>query len=183
MTSYKNKTEEILFDTFAQHGKDFEKYTLPIITDYMDLCPDCGRWFECMPIIQEGIIVKKPVSLRACLLHDNPTKIVRQASFLVYYTNIILLDVPHADKDKIKERYNAMWHPVFRKWCIDENNPRKNEILNKYKNPRVYLNVKYQEKDKAKEFGAKWDAEKKKWFVMSNNSKLTEILQIFTKEE
>jgi hypothetical protein len=31
-------------------------------------------------------------------------------------------------------------------------------------NIRVYFNVKYSEKDKAKELGCRWDNERKKWY-------------------
>jgi len=39
-------------------------------------------------------------------------------------------------------------------------------------NSRVYLNVKYEDKDEAKLMGAKWDAEKKQWYAPHNVFKL-----------
>ena len=41
---------------------------------------------------------------------------------------------------------------------------------------KIYLNVKYEEKDEAKLLGAKWDPKKKKWYSFTNNTKLDELL-------
>lgn len=39
-------------------------------------------------------------------------------------------------------------------------------------NKRIYLNVKYADKDDAKKLGARWDPVKKKWYGYNNNSEL-----------
>lgn len=42
---------------------------------------------------------------------------------------------------------------------------------------RIYLNVKYEEKDQAKALGARWDIEAKKWYILSNlENKFKELL-------
>lgn len=42
MTSYKNHINELLLENIYQHNATFEKYNLPIMMDYMDMCPGCG---------------------------------------------------------------------------------------------------------------------------------------------
>jgi ribonuclease HI len=56
-----------------------------------------------------------------------------------------------------------------------------NENLNKNENKvdiyRIYLDVKYDEKDQAKALGARWDVEAKKWYIFSNlDNKFKELL-------
>ena len=49
-------------------------------------------------------------------------------------------------------------------------------------NKKIYLKVKYEDKDEAKSYGAKWDPSKKKWYYMSNlNKDKIELLQKFSK--
>lgn len=42
--------------------------------------------------------------------------------------------------------------------------------------PRVYLNVKYEDKDDAKSKGARWDASQKKWYIFEDNKNKKELL-------
>lgn len=43
---------------------------------------------------------------------------------------------------------------------------------NSEENKKIYLNVKYAEKDDAKKLGARWDPTKKKWYGYNNNTEL-----------
>lgn len=42
---------------------------------------------------------------------------------------------------------------------------------------KIYLNVSFQEKDKAKAKGARWDPAKKKWYIFENNENKKELLE------
>lgn len=44
-------------------------------------------------------------------------------------------------------------------------------------NIRVYFNVKYSEKDKAKELGCRWDNERKKWYCIDSNKGTSNVLE------
>jgi ribonuclease HI len=56
------------------------------------------------------------------------------------------------------------------------NTPKETPIINE-EVKRIYLNVKYEEKDQAKALGARWDMEAKKWYILSNlDNKFKELL-------
>jgi len=58
-------------------------------------------------------------------------------------------------------------------YCFECCEKKRQEDLNALLNKsRVYLNVKYEDKDEAKLMGAKWDTEKKKWYAPHNGFKL-----------
>lgn len=42
---------------------------------------------------------------------------------------------------------------------------------------RVYLRVRYEDKDDAKSMGARWNPEKKKWYAPNNSAKYTELIK------
>lgn len=44
---------------------------------------------------------------------------------------------------------------------------------------KIYLNVSFQEKDKAKADGARWDANAKKWYIYSNNEKKEYLISTY----
>lgn len=50
-----------------------------------------------------------------------------------------------------------------------------NNQKTKISNPRVYLNVKYADKDYAKSKGARWDADKKSWYIYEDNKNRVEL--------
>jgi ribonuclease HI len=56
-------------------------------------------------------------------------------------------------------------------------NPNGNPNSDSNNHKRVYLNVPYSEKDKAKAKGAKWDAEKKKWYIFENSQFKEELFK------
>lgn len=56
------------------------------------------------------------------------------------------------------------------------NNQQKSVISN----PRIYLKVKYANKDEAKAKGARWDVEKKLWYIYEDNSNKTFLLSKFS---
>lgn len=47
-----------------------------------------------------------------------------------------------------------------------------NKDVNNNKNNKIYLNIKFSEKDMVKNLGAKWDKNNKKWYCFSNNVQL-----------
>lgn len=72
--------------------------------------------------------------------------------------------------DEKKQKCVCPAHLTFNKktgYCRDENdyNAIYNNIISKFpKTYKVYLNIPYKNKDKAKDLGAKWDYLKKKWY-------------------
>ena len=83
------------------------------------------------------------------------------------------LYVPFDDKDEAKRlgaRFDGQkkcWYvpagtdlSAFSKWM-----PSSGAVKSVKK---LYLNVPFDDKDKAKSLGARWDGEKKKWYIMSN---------------
>lgn len=46
--------------------------------------------------------------------------------------------------------------------------------------PRIYLKVKYADKDDAKSKGARWDAEKKSWYIFEDNSNKSYLLSKYS---
>lgn len=62
--------------------------------------------------------------------------------------------------------------------------------MNNYREPqmniRVYLNVPYNDKDRAKELGCRWDSDMKKWYCIDSDygkSKITECVKLWNKPE
>ena len=47
----------------------------------------------------------------------------------------------------------------------------KNRYIIDNSSDKIYLNVPFENKDFAKEYGAKWDIHKKKWYYNNNLSK------------
>ena len=58
--------------------------------------------------------------------------------------------------------------------CIDEKEKEK-----RIKKEKIYLNVKYEDKETIKGMCGKWDRNKKKWYVYKDNKKIKEILEKF----
>ena len=46
--------------------------------------------------------------------------------------------------------------------------------------PRIYLKVKYADKDDAKSKGARWDADKKSWYIYEDNSNKPYLLSKYS---
>jgi len=46
---------------------------------------------------------------------------------------------------------------------------------------KIFLNIHYNDRKKAKEFGCIWDRKEKKWYCEDNNEKYEEILNLFEK--
>jgi len=86
----------------------------------------------------------------------------------------IYLEVPFKDKDIVKEK-GAKWDKNKAKWFIYSDNQYKEELLAKMKEiqkengAKIYLNVKFEDKNKAKEKGAKWDKAEGKWYTYESN--------------
>jgi len=60
-----------------------------------------------------------------------------------------------------------------------------NKSINNYQKPRIsqpriYLKVKYADKDDAKSKGARWDAEKKSWYIYEDNLDKTFLLSKYS---
>jgi len=60
-----------------------------------------------------------------------------------------------------------------------------NQSINNYQkqttsNPRIYLKVKYGDKDDAKSKGARWDANKKLWYIFEDNSNKNLLLSKYS---
>lgn len=50
----------------------------------------------------------------------------------------------------------------------------------KISHPRIYLKVKYADKDEAKNKGARWDADKKSWYIYEDNPNKTFLLSKYS---
>ena len=86
--------------------------------------------------------------------------------------NYIALD--YTDKDDAK-LLGCKWDIDAKKWYFTDNNKNKDEILRKYNvipktDKRFYLNLRYTDKERAKELGCKWDNDTKKWYVLTSNA-------------
>lgn len=87
----------------------------------------------------------------------------------------IYLEVPFQDKDIVKEK-GAKWDVDKRKWFIYSDNEYKEELLTRTKavqkenGEKIYLNVKFEDKNKVKDKGAKWDKDEKKWYIFESNN-------------
>jgi len=46
--------------------------------------------------------------------------------------------------------------------------------------PKIFLDVSFNEKDKAKSLGAKWDSVEKKWYTYADNPLLMKLNEYFT---
>ena len=57
------------------------------------------------------------------------------------------------------------------------NNHEKKTIIS---TPRIYLKVKYADKDDAKSKGARWDADKKSWYIFEDNSNKSYLLSKYS---
>jgi hypothetical protein len=44
---------------------------------------------------------------------------------------------------------------------------------------KIYLNVKFEDKNKVKEKGAKWDVDKKKWYIYNSNPNKTMLIETY----
>ena len=53
-------------------------------------------------------------------------------------------------------------------------------IDNKNKKEKIYLNVKFEEKEEIKMLDGKWDYKKKKWYIYSDNKNKLKILEKFS---
>ena len=76
--------------------------------------------------------------------------------------------------------------------CIDDKLKKKREIVKKAymeqskvfikpdESLRIYLNVKFEDKDDAKALGAWWCVDKKKWYTPNNNDKYYNLIQKYS---
>lgn len=91
------------------------------------------------------------------------------------------LDVPFDDKDKAKS-LGARWDPAKKSWYVP-----KGADTSAFASwisgdgaksvSRIYLDIAYEDKDRAKQAGARWDADKRQWYMMSTNKRLNEFMQ------
>jgi ribonuclease HI len=95
--------------------------------------------------------------------------------------HIIKLDICYFDKEKAKE-LGAKWNKEQKYWYVnkmqtsDENMNElilmKDKACNKSQDAnapefrKVYINISYANKDKAKKLGARWDAPMKSWYYI-----------------
>ena len=55
----------------------------------------------------------------------------------------------------------------------------KNDVINTdIKNKKIYLNIPFDKKDNAKEYGARWDNNVKKWYYDINNKHILKLLAL-----
>jgi ribonuclease HI len=86
----------------------------------------------------------------------------------------IYLDINFEERNYFKEK-GAKWNPDKRKWFIYSDNQYKDEIMSKMTEiqkkcgEKIYLNVKFEDKNKAKEKGARWDISAGKWYIDESN--------------
>jgi ribonuclease HI len=80
----------------------------------------------------------------------------------------------HTDKKDRHSVSNYYADKLANECIIDKSREAKEPSLHK-----IYLNVPYSEKDKAKEKGARWDAGKKKWYINDNNPNKTELISTY----
>ena len=82
-------------------------------------------------------------------------------------TNKIYLNVKFEDRNIVKEK-GAKWDVDKKKWYIYSDNEYKDTLIEKMQDikmeeeEKIYLNVKFEDKNKVKKKGAKWDVDKKK---------------------
>jgi hypothetical protein len=103
------------------------------------------------------------------------------------YDERTYLHVPYNDKELAKS-HGARWDMDMRQWYVRGEVPEElQEFLNPTKTApidekdRVYLFVKFKDKDLVKRHGARWDADKKQWYV--EKDKVPDELQKFTTKQ
>ena len=83
----------------------------------------------------------------------------------------------------IKQMLNGMNDNCFKCGSIEHfaKDCRVNNILivNKIISGRVYLNVPYPDRKRAKSLGCLWDPHEKKWYCMENNTHLDSCLKLW----
>jgi hypothetical protein len=93
--------------------------------------------------------------------------------------HIIKLDICYFDKEKAKE-LGAKWNKEQKYWYVNKSktsNENINELLSMKElssqkgckideTRKVYINISYANKDKAKKLGAHWDASMKSWYYV-----------------
>jgi len=48
---------------------------------------------------------------------------------------------------------------------------------------RIYLNIPFKEKDKAKELNCKWDSDKKQWYILSSIVNCDLVVKLYGNNE
>jgi ribonuclease HI len=108
--------------------------------------------------------------------------------------DIIILDwITFDTKDEAK-KLGAKWNPEKKYWYVENtissDNMLKLEELDKTINiklsaikneDKIYINISFSKKDKAKKFGAKWDSVKKSWYYNKstiNDDNITELKKL-----
>ena len=77
--------------------------------------------------------------------------------------NIKFLHIPSHTNNKDKHSIGNMYADLLANKAIGRDVSKSNN--------KVFINVKYEEKDKAKLYGCRWDPDKKSWYYTENNSK------------
>ena len=99
-------------------------------------------------------------------------------------TNKIYLNVKFEDRNIVKEK-GAKWDVDKKKWYIYSDNEYKDTLIEKMQDikmeeeEKIYLNVKFEDKNKVKEKGAKWDVDKKKWYIYSSNPNKAMLIETY----
>lgn len=99
-------------------------------------------------------------------------------------TNKIYLNVKFEDRNIVKEK-GAKWDVDKKKWYIYSDNEYKDTLIEKMQDikmeeeEKIYLNVKFEDKNKVKEKGAKWDVDKKKWYIYNSNPNKAMLIETY----
>lgn len=98
-----------------------------------------------------------------------------------------VLFVPYECKDEVKSM-GAKWDSTVSSWTIEKDNEnydvltkkftKNNMQLNRRKTIR-YINVKYDDKELAKDLGCRFDKERKQWFVARNSPDFKLAVTVF----
>lgn len=99
-------------------------------------------------------------------------ELVKELYELVQKTNIKFKHVDAHTGNKDRHSVGNYYADLLANKSI--HNEDKPKIISSQ--PRVYLNVKYEDKDDAKSKGARWDASQKKWYIFEDNKNKKELL-------
>ena len=113
---------------------------------------------------------------------DIPNKMLVQTLFTMFdtYKNLSLMHINSHTGKQDKHSLGNEEADKLANLAITKSSSLYSNV-SQYKAKKIYLKVKYENKDEAKLYGAKWDPLKKKWYYMSNltNDKIKQ-LQKFT---
>lgn len=157
----------ILAIKLIENNKDFNKFKSKIIVTDSEYAIKCATTYGAK-------LAEKNWKSKKDKIIPN-LELVKELYELVQISNIKFKHIQAHTGNKDRHSVGNYYADLLANKSI-ENEEKTKQFSNSEEKTRIYLKVKYEQKDDAKSKGARWDANKKQWYIFDDNKNKKELL-------